>query len=344
MSLRVALNAFIKCAYWFIFPFVILTSLILIFLVNLWFKQKCHVNFSPKINLSCCLKNSNGIWHEKAVECYVFWCQFPLLFLQPFVENLPLSVWQMVLPADTCVVLHFQWGCCGTSAVGIWVQPEEQQAVPARNRVHSHVHFHSALWRRFGLRHRVSTTRVCCWTALRQTDDMKWPNGFLFTFYLPSVLWHCWLGGRKGVRPAKNSGGVLVWLSVWSEVQTCIWPSWCLCHSLSLASVKSRLVLPFWYRLTWVVPEKGPLNGCVCVCVCVTCITLCERGTSSGPVSVCLSVCLSQVRFLSKRLVGLTWSLAWWLSLTNSTLSYKEIRYLQKWVFFPLELCPKLST
>ena len=35
------------------------------------------------------------------------------------------------------------------------------------------------------------------------------------------------------------------------------------CHSLSLASVKSRLVLPFWYRLTRVVPDKGPLNGCV---------------------------------------------------------------------------------
>ena len=55
----------------------------------------------------------------------------------------------------------------------------------------------------------------------------------------------------------------------WSEVQTCIWSSWCHCHSLSLASVKSRLVLPSWYRLTWVVPEKGPLNGCVWwVCVC----------------------------------------------------------------------------
>ena len=35
------------------------------------------------------------------------------------------------------------------------------------------------------------------------------------------------------------------------------------------ASVKSSLVLPFWYRPTWVVLEKGPLNGCVCVCVCV---------------------------------------------------------------------------
>jgi len=57
---------------------------------------------------------------------------------------------------------------------------------------------------------------------------------------------------------------VLAWLSVWSEVQTCICPSWCYYHSLSLASVKSRLVLPFWYRLTRVVLDKGPLNGCVC--------------------------------------------------------------------------------
>ena len=77
------------------------------------------------------------------------------------------------------------------------------------------------------------------------------------------------LVGRQEGHPAcKNlSGGVLAWLSVWSEVQTCIRPSWCHCHSLSLAPVKSRLVLPFWYRLTRVVPQKGPLNGYVCVCV-----------------------------------------------------------------------------
>ena len=67
------------------------------------------------------------------------------------------------------------------------------------------------------------------------------------------------LVGRQEGHPAckKLSGGVLAWLSVWSEVQTC--------HSLSLASVKSRLVLPFWYRLTRVVPDKRPLNGCVCI-------------------------------------------------------------------------------
>jgi len=90
----------------------------------------------------------------------------------------------------------------------------------------------------------------------------------VFTGYMPSVLWRCWLGGRKCIWPVKKlSGGVLPWLSVWSEVQTCICTSWCHCHSLSLVSVKSRLVLPFWYRLTWVVLEKGPLNGWKCVCV-----------------------------------------------------------------------------
>jgi len=75
------------------------------------------------------------------------------------------------------------------------------------------------------------------------------------------------LVGRQKGHPAckKLSGGVTAWLSVWSEVQTCTQPSWCHCHTLSLASVKSRLVWPFWYRLTRVVPDKGPLNVCVAV-------------------------------------------------------------------------------
>jgi len=98
------------------------------------------------------------------------------------------------------------------------------------------------------------------------------------------LMWNCFLsllswnqcfnaltllvGWQEG-HPAckKLSSGVLAWLSVSSEVQTCIWPSGFHRHSLSLASVKSRLVLPLWYRFTRVVPDKGPLNGCVCVCV-----------------------------------------------------------------------------
>jgi len=84
-----------------------------------------------------------------------------------------------------------------------------------------------------------------------------------FAFSVLTLL--VWATGRASGLLKKLSGGVLAWSSVWSEMQTCIWPSWCHCYSLSLASVKSRLVLPFWYRLTQVVPDKGPLNGCVCV-------------------------------------------------------------------------------
>ena len=40
------------------------------------------------------------------------------------------------------------------------------------------------------------------------------------------------------------------------------------------------LILSFWYRLTRVVPEKGPLNGCVCVCVYVV---LLDRRASERP-------------------------------------------------------------
>ena len=121
--------------------------------------------------------------------------------------------------------------------------------------------------------HFCNTTRL---TAV-YTGQHTWANTEKYppTYSLPSVLWRCWLGGRKGIQPVKKlSGGVLAWLSVWSEVQTCIWPSRFHCHSLSLASVKSRVVLPFWYRLTRVVPDKGPLNGCVCVCYCLPILAL----------------------------------------------------------------------
>ena len=70
-----------------------------------------------------------------------------------------------------------------------------------------------------------------------------------------------WQEGHPACK--KLSGGMLAWLSVWSEVETCMRPSWCHCHSKSLASLKSRLVLPLWYQPTWVGLEKGPLNVCV---------------------------------------------------------------------------------
>ena len=83
------------------------------------------------------------------------------------------------------------------------------------------------------------------------------------------------LVGRQEGHPAckKLSGKLLAWLSVCSEVQTCIWPIWCHCHSLSLAPVKSRLVLPVPAHLgspgQWAVKRV-----CVCVCTSYACCIL----------------------------------------------------------------------
>jgi len=102
------------------------------------------------------------------------------------------------------------------------------------------------------------------WYRLTQVVLEKRPlNGCSYSSHAFSAL-TLLVGWQEG-HPAckKLSGGVLAWLSVWNEVQTCIWPSWCHCHSLSVASVKSRLVLPFWYRLTWVVSERAVKRVCV---------------------------------------------------------------------------------
>jgi len=108
------------------------------------------------------------------------------------------------------------------------------------------------------------------------------------------------LVGRQEGHPAckKLSGRVLAWLSVWSKVQTCIWPSGCHCHSLSLASVKSRLVFPFWYRLTWGPGQRAVKLVCVCVRACVrVCVCVC--------VCVCLCALFAVESKLSEHLFSL---------------------------------------
>jgi len=56
----------------------------------------------------------------------------------------------------------------------------------------------------------------------------------------------------------KLSGGMLAWLSVWGEVQICIWPSKCHCHSPSLAPVN----LDWFYLSGTGSPAVKQLNVC----------------------------------------------------------------------------------
>jgi len=72
------------------------------------------------------------------------------------------------------------------------------------------------------------------------------------------------VGWQEGHLACKKlSGEVLAWLSVWGEEQMiCIWSSWCHCIPIISSSSKIQNGLAFWCRLTRVILEKKPLNGC----------------------------------------------------------------------------------
>ena len=86
-----------------------------------------------------------------------------------------------------------------------------------RLRMHAHMHTHCTV--------RWTTQKHNSPGAIyRMVRGIKCPmlksNAFAFSALTLLV-------GRQEGHPAckKLSGGVLAWLSVWSEVQTCIWPS-----------------------------------------------------------------------------------------------------------------------
>jgi len=90
---------------------------------------------------------------------------------------------------------------------------------------------------------------------------------------LPSVLWRCWLGGRKGIRPVKNWvvgcwRGCLGWGTDLHIAQQMPLPLTISCSSKSRL-VLTFLVLPFWYLLTRVVPDIFQKSSKTAVCVCV---------------------------------------------------------------------------
>jgi len=83
------------------------------------------------------------------------------------------------------------------------------------------------------------------------------------------VLWHCWLGGRKGIRPIKEwwDGGGGRWL-VWVEWRPAGW-SVCLPLLIFPCTIKSRSSL-----LALAHPGGHRKKGCKMVVVVVTSINL----------------------------------------------------------------------
>jgi len=104
-------------------------------------------------------------------------------------------------------------------------------------------------------------------SCLRWSKAARQPNVFdalLGLKTLPSVLPHSWLGVRKNTRPVKK-WVTRCWrgyLSTERGTNDLKWSSWCHRHPIISCFIKTRNGLSFLCRLTQVVLEVRPLNGC----------------------------------------------------------------------------------
>jgi len=145
---------------------------------------------------------------------------------------------------------------------------------------------------------------------------------------MPSVLWRCWLGGRKGIWPVKN-WVVGCWCGcVWVKVQICIWHSWCHCHSLSLAPVNPGTG-------SRVVPDAIQDGHKMVVCVCVvvgsysmSCVWLWKWCVPSHSVRVSLQTCVTSRS---------VWSVAWHQHRTKSSMQFTDLSIMEN--YYLVYLC-----
>jgi len=129
---------------------------------------------------------------------------------------------------------------------------------------HNEKHAHLFIISCFLNKHPIITLVHFLYTIARNTYKIalitsNWQAGITAALTL--------LVGRQEEHPACKNWAVGCWHGYLSgaRCRLAYGPADAIATHCQLASVKSGLVLPFWYRLTWVVPDKGPLNGSVCV-------------------------------------------------------------------------------
>jgi len=92
------------------------------------------------------------------------------------------------------------------------------------------------------------------------------------------------LVGRQEGHLACKNWMVRYWRGYLSRARCKWWSSWCHCHPITYCFSKIQNGLPFWCRLTQIVLEKRPLNGCI------SSVVLCHTGF--GAETLELSLCI----------------------------------------------------
>jgi len=98
------------------------------------------------------------------------------------------------------------------------------------------------------------------WSAFGKVTGNSYSDRSDSHWSMPSVLWHCWTDVRKSIWPV--NGMMRCWCGYLST-ERCRWFAYGPADATasSFASLKPRMVLPFWSWLTHAVLEKRQLKG-----------------------------------------------------------------------------------
>jgi len=134
--------------------------------------------------------------------------------------------------------------------------------VSVQNRDFWHINFSDFLYKRF-----------------RQFYSGLSSAAFVFIqCFFPSVLWRCWLGGRKGIRPVKN-WVFGCWHGYLSGVRCRL-----AYDAADATATHCLLISKIQIGFTFLVPahlgspgKRAIKRVCVCVCVCICQRRICQR-------------------------------------------------------------------
>jgi len=88
-------------------------------------------------------------------------------------------------------------------------------------------------------------------------------------FTVVTVLWRCWLGVRKSIRPVKiewwGAGMVICVERNANDLHMVQLTNWCHCHRIVSCLIKIQIGLAFLVPSYRDRPGKEPLNGCLSV-------------------------------------------------------------------------------
>ena len=181
--------------------------------------------------------------------------------------------WPVCLVCHWCACMTYAWRCARWKpSITLWISSLlALLALPPYQHHSHHRHLRSRSLANAGVLLNTSTSFIVHCAVARSVFSRTYTYVFTLMCILLSVLWCCWLIGRKGIQPVKTlewwGAGVVICLEQGADLHMAqLMPLPFTVSCFTKIQIGFTFLVPAYLGS----PRKGPLNGCVCV-MCILC-------------------------------------------------------------------------